>query len=508
MTTGQTIPANDGKDGAYVYGGIVNVNEIHLTYGEWLNGNTNDVNIILQKSIQKMTQWQTTSWLRRPNIMIVAMHPSWINKWICWGALTSEPRNKRFINSNSTGSFNKAISYGNVQIYLLRHPSTRDFAATPLNTQITSNTFNVGSYHNFEDNFRNGQYLFTSSSTEKSFGSVVIEPCYAFNNNGRNQKAWFSNGTAPSAFPQYNIGFSNEYTQAPYDDAGNYQGGGGCGNKWTTIGVGKASHPGEWLQIQFPYALQLKRYKLITNARRYVLFGSNNGKMWTNLGEKTTTGPLNDMNQEHLVYTRERFTHFRFVFKEIHKSMPVPTGTSFSAFKDIRGIGVFQCSLIGSHGQSSGQKEHFQNRGAVYEGLDNIYSQETKLLSDLTDFNQKYTAYIDCSMSNCLTYSQKKSDMEKAYNLVINTDIPNVNSAMPSGGLTPAQYDASFASLVATHDNVLKLRNELDIKMKELNHEERTKYADFKGNFDSAIYSNILVTVLATTILYFTFTKL
>jgi len=511
MSEGQTIPANDGKEGVYVYGGIVNHKDIRTSGGMWLSGNINDANEVLNKSIKQMNSWQTTVFTNRPNIMFIYMNPSWKNRWICYYGTTHDPHNKNFFNVKANGSFKLGINSPQLQLFILHHPTARDFPATPLKTQITSNSFNVGSYHSFEDNFRNGKYLFSASSTEKSFGSVAIEPCHAFNHNGRNQKAWFSSGTAASAFPQYNVGLNNGYSQAPYDEKGIYQGGGGCGNMWTTIDVGKASHPGEWLQIQLPYTLHLKRYKLVTNARRYVVFGSNDGKIWRNLGEKTTTGPLNDMSEEHLVYTRESFTYFRFVVKEIHRHMPAPAWTSFSEFKDIRGVGVFQFSLIGTHGQSSGHHEYFQNissSAAVYEGLDNIYSQETKLLSDLTDFNQKYTAYIDCSLSNCSTFSQKKADMEKAYNLVINTDIPNVNSAMPSGGLTPAQYDASFASLVATHDNVVKLRNELDVKMKELNHDKNTKYSDFKGNYDSAIYTNILVTVLATTIIYFTFTKL
>jgi hypothetical protein len=174
------------------------------------------------------------------------------------------------------------------------------------------------------------------------------------------------------------------------------------------------------------------------------------------------------------------------------------------------GIGVVDCKLIGQLGAV--HRDHFTNMetftGSVYEGLDNIYSQESKLLTDLQDFNQKYLDYTSCSSSSCSTLSAKTKAMNDAYDLIINTDIPNLNKNMPSTGLSPAQYDASYSHLVSTHNNVLLLRNELDVKTKELNMEPNTKYGDYKANFDSAIYTNILVTVLATTILYFAFVKL
>lgn len=149
-----------------------------------------------------------------------------------------------------------------------------------------------------------------------------------------------------------------------------------------------------------------------------------------------------------------------------------------------------------------------QNIGTTYEGLDNIYNTESTLLSDLSDFNQKYIEYINCEKSNCSTLTQKQKEMQSAYDLIINTDIPAVNNGMPTTGLTPSQYDMSFNSLLQTHTDLVKTRIELDKKMKELNKTKDSNYVEYKNKFESTMYINILFAVLATSILYFTFAKI
>jgi hypothetical protein len=507
MASNKPIPANDGKNGFYIYRGIVDVNQVHLRWGEWIGGNPKDSNQVLTKCINKMNAWRTNG--DGPDIMIIAMHPHWTNSWICWGATANDTFHNKFKSLNPSGSFTTTPVYGNVQIFTLQQLDNSEFKATPLSVALGNNSFNINTFPSAEY-YKNGTYTFSASSTEKGLNGIFgisIQPCYAFTNRKQGEQGWVSNGSGPSAsryLPQTTINFRDGYTQAPYDKSGKYVGGGGCGNTWTTISNDKRTHSGEWIQVQFPYPLVLKRYSLMTNARSFIIFGSMDGKSWNYVDNKRDMEILIDPNKEFVVHTADQaYSYYRLVIRE--------TNVKVNENKEFYGAGVFLFALIGKQGSVG--KERFQsfigNEGfAVYEGLDNIYSKETTLLADLSDFNRKYIEYTDCSLSNCATLSQKKAAMTQAYNVIMQTDIPNMNNSMPSAGLTPAQYDASFANLVTTHDNVVKLRNELDIKMKELNRDSDSKYADYKGNFDSAIYTNILVTVLATTFLYFTFTKL
>jgi hypothetical protein len=507
MSSNKPIPANDGKNGFYIYRGIVDVNQVHLRWGDWIGGNPKDSNQVLTKCISKMNAWRTNG--DGPDIMIIAMHPHWTNSWICWGATANDTFHNKFKSLNPSGSFTTTPVYGNVQIFTLQQLDNSEFKATPLNVAIGNNSFNINTFPSTEY-YKNGTYTFSASSSEKGLNgqyNITIQPCHAFTYMKQGLKGWMSNGSGPSAsrfLPQTTVNFGDGYSQAPYDKSGKYVGGGGCGNTWTTIDVDKRTHSGEWIQVQLPYPLLLRRYSLMTNARRFIILGSMDGKSWNHIEQKSDMELLTDPNKEFVVYANEAYSYYRLVILETN--VKVTPGAEFY------GVGIFLFTLIGTYDQGN-RRERFQssigNEGfAVYEGLDNIYSKETTLLADLSDFNRKYIEYTDCSRSNCATLSQKRAAMTQAYNVIMQTDIPNMNRAMPSGGLTPAQYDASFANLVTTHDNVVKLRSELDIKMKELNRDADSKYADYKGNFDSAIYTNILVTVLATTLLYFTFTKL
>jgi hypothetical protein len=507
MASNKPIPANDGKNGVYIYRGIVDVNQVHLRWGDWIGGNPKDSNEVLTKCISKMNTWRTNG--DNPDIMIIAMHPSWTNSWICWGATSSDKFHDKFKTINPSGSFTTTPIYGNVQVFTLQQIDNSEFRATPLDVAIGNNSFNINTFPASEY-YKNGTYTFSASSTEQGLNGIFgmsMQPYYPFMVR-RGSGGWASNGSGPTfsrIVPQYNISLANGYSQEPYDASGKYVGGGGCGNTWTTIDDGKQSFSGEWIQVQLPYSLLLNRYSLMTNAKKFNIFGSNDGKEWKYIDGKSDVGVLDDPRKEYVVYGWNAYSYFRLVIREIY------TANGNETLKNVRSAGVYMFALIGKQGDVG--RERFQssigNEGfAVYEGLTDIYAQETTLLKDLADFNQKYSDYTDCSFSKCATLSQKRAAMTQAYNTIIQTDIPNVNNAMPSGGLTPAQYDASFANLVTTHDSVVKLRNELDIKMKELNRDSDSKYADYKNNFDSAIYTNILVTVLATTFIYFTFTKL
>ena len=158
------------------------------------------------------------------------------------------------------------------------------------------------------------------------------------------------------------------------------------------------------------------------------------------------------------------------------------------------------------------------------EGLTTLEAEHT-LLEQLNDFNKKYAKYVSCNDStmnpanklNCsaidlsyntvqLAYSKilfQTSNGENVYGSIL--DVSNTNlSRMP----TYAVYDMSRTYIKNTYNSdILNLRIELDAKLKELNGNADSISNEYKERFDSTIYSGLMVTVLATSMIYYLFTK-
>jgi hypothetical protein len=75
---------------------------------------------------------------------------------------------------------------------------------------------------------------------------------------------------------------------------------------------------------------------------------------------------------------------------------------------------------------------------------------------------------------------------------------------------TTAQYDASYNFIKSTYPEMVKLRLDLDAKLRDLYDIPGSKYSslDVRYNYDSTMYTGILLTVMASALLYYTFTKL
>ena len=128
------------------------------------------------------------------------------------------------------------------------------------------------------------------------------------------------------------------------------------------------------------------------------------------------------------------------------------------------------------------------------------------LLAEMIDFNNKYATYIKCNdptnKTYCSTTDASLNTVVSAYqNLAYfsnnNPKVPNVS------------YDASLNYNLNTYNNtVLSLRSELDEKMKELNFSDDSILSEEKNRYDVTIYTGVLWTILATSIVYYVFTKL
>lgn len=152
-----------------------------------------------------------------------------------------------------------------------------------------------------------------------------------------------------------------------------------------------------------------------------------------------------------------------------------------------------------------------------------LMESERKLLADLNDFNTKYNRYTLCNNTyinpstnpqNCSATDMNKDTVVAAYNKLKNTSIIDVSNNLSvfkndPKTISPAVYDASYQYIKSTYQNdVLKIRNELDIKMQELYGIEGSLTDEHQKHYDTTMYIGLLWTILATSGLYFVFTKL
>jgi len=127
-------------------------------------------------------------------------------------------------------------------------------------------------------------------------------------------------------------------------------------------------------------------------------------------------------------------------------------------------------------------------------------------------FNKAYTDYI----SQCIV---NNGDINKCDNLLssINNQVNlyRINYFNPTDQLLKAVTSSGTIYKNDQHQQIMQKykdlsiqRTELDNKLKELYDIPGSKSLDYKYNYDSTIYSGILVTIIASGIIYYTFTRL
>ncbi len=164
-----------------------------------------------------------------------------------------------------------------------------------------------------------------------------------------------------------------------------------------------------------------------------------------------------------------------------------------------------------------------------------IYTIEKNVINKINDFYTKYAEFVRCSSSAdtsvfvdnsspsldgsygltrmCIT-SIDNTAVTNAYNAAIN-EISKLNRATDSISDTsngnPAagyNFDNSFNAIKTIYANNSKLRNELDLKMKEILKTDDSFVNQSKLHYDSTMYASIGWTILATSLLYYVFRKL
>ena len=162
-----------------------------------------------------------------------------------------------------------------------------------------------------------------------------------------------------------------------------------------------------------------------------------------------------------------------------------------------------------------------------------IYDLEKNIFDSLNEFNRIYSNYLRCSneigdsernvvINNALkntagsrTCSTDSTTLTKTAVVTASTQVGDNVDAYTKAFETFDKNDSSaqessekVATLVNKYNEIIQKRNDLDLKINEVNRVNESQYMEFKGQSDSTKYTNILLTVLATSLIYYIFVKL
>jgi len=82
------------------------------------------------------------------------------------------------------------------------------------------------------------------------------------------------------------------------------------------------------------------------------------------------------------------------------------------------------------------------------------------------------------------------------------------NQELITGLETKDITDGSYNYIINTHKEIKKTRNDLDLKLRELYDIEKSNTIEQSYNFDSTVYGGVLITILASILVFYTFSKL
>ena len=141
----------------------------------------------------------------------------------------------------------------------------------------------------------------------------------------------------------------------------------------------------------------------------------------------------------------------------------------------------------------------------------------------LYEFNKNYISYISqCTGNNAQSPSTNECSALlgklSTFDRDLSSYIGDINNNPPKLILQNLYGNKASAGSLTTNNNhdkiiqqygiVTKQRSDLDAKLRELYDIPGSKSLDFKYNYDSTIYSGILLTIIASGVVYYTFTKL
>jgi hypothetical protein len=84
----------------------------------------------------------------------------------------------------------------------------------------------------------------------------------------------------------------------------------------------------------------------------------------------------------------------------------------------------------------------------------------------------------------------------------------DLNNAVNINTMSKNDYNRNLHAIENKHKDIVKLRRELDMKNEELNKINNPVFTDNQLKYDASVYSGVLWTILASSLLYYLFNKL
>jgi hypothetical protein len=139
---------------------------------------------------------------------------------------------------------------------------------------------------------------------------------------------------------------------------------------------------------------------------------------------------------------------------------------------------------------------------------------EHELFNSLIHFNKEYIQYLDCltrkKLDNSITCHDNSLNqaLTHATNMTTAHNNIDINTLQQINDTTIKGYNSIQKDILNTYyNNILHLRGDLDNKLNILYQTNNSFLSDYKREFDTSVYTGILWTILATSLLYYVFTK-
>ena len=157
--------------------------------------------------------------------------------------------------------------------------------------------------------------------------------------------------------------------------------------------------------------------------------------------------------------------------------------------------------------------------------LNAIFALEKQLMTDINDFNIKYSCYLRSNANqnefvqrgftqspplfySCTSSNSSAAQVTAAYNK-IKTDITELKSLLENyTGPRTEVYNSNFNYIISQYDEVITQRTDMDKKLSELYGIDDGISNYYVNQYRATMFSKIMLTILVTSLVYYTFIKI
>ena len=405
--------------------------------------------------------------------------------------------------------------------------NSKVFQAVPLDefkiNEIT-NSFDVN-IENSDKEFLNGNYKVRQSSCLDDQG-VNRKSNYSATNlfDGRNSTFWQTPYIKSSK-----TGYQDGYRQDAYEN-GEYVGGGK--NKYhTTMLTDGTTVDGEWAEIQLPYKLLLTDYffqastspKIYTKRfpSHFYVLGSNDGEKWVILDSHNDDNIFIDKNMELPIEFPVKDNLFSYSYYRVVISGMISSDNNNS-------VTLAEWSLFGKVCMNTDGTcgDFIQDTTENFEGMSTM-DTSLRLHETINDFNEQYARYVECKdrelnpynrVLKCSKKEMNKRDLMKKYNKIISYDrkkrrkkgiVYTLQNTKFNQATSQEVFDTTHDKIINMYENdIHKMRSEINAKMDYIHQKKNSLASDIEDQYHYNRYGGVMLSILATTTLYYVFFRL